>query len=138
MGENLRKGLNLFGTCLTFALAIRAMSDVPCYTTSVFYLDTRCSIDSSTQPPFFDLAKTTTIYNAQLIAPRHIRDSPVDIWRNPKVPVFESLDKMVNSEGWIAVPSRGARYSSLMGFQVLGVPAAGQTKFTGVYSYFDF
>lgn len=82
----------------------------------------------------------TGLYIAALLAPARIKESPMDLWSNVKIPSLEDLLELksgaVATSSWMDVPAENVTYTSLVGIPVSGVNASsGATNFTLETSY---
>lgn len=68
---------------------------------------------------------TTGLYLAALTAPQRIKDSPMDLWDNVKIPILEDIpgwtDDASTKGTWLNVPSQNVSYASLVGLPVSGL-----------------
>ncbi|WEW57345.1 hypothetical protein PRK78_002811 [Emydomyces testavorans] len=80
------------------------------------------------------------LYLTSLMAPHHVKVSPVDLWGNVKIPLMSHLRPWVqaNSSGWFEfLPRDEQPYSSLIGIPIMGHSQRGNTTFNIETSYFD-
>ncbi|KAK5693818.1 hypothetical protein LTR17_024995 [Elasticomyces elasticus] len=67
------------------------------------------------------------LFNAAVLGPGRVKDSPVDTWNNVKIPMLEALtndSRLLSDDNWFSVPdSTSVVYSSLIGLPVSNLPA---------------
>ncbi|KAK6362569.1 hypothetical protein TWF730_000026 [Orbilia blumenaviensis] len=65
------------------------------------------------------LTETNSIYVSSLLSSAEVKSSPVDSWRNVKIPLLESFEGNATAirgdRGWYDVPLGNVTYSSLLG-----------------------
>ncbi|KAH7163332.1 hypothetical protein B0J13DRAFT_538381 [Dactylonectria estremocensis] len=89
-----------------------------------FYFDTLNPVGVNTGL-FFDNAA----YSTALVSPQSIREGPMDLWGNVKIPFLDSLLDP-DDEGWRKLnTSSTTKYSSLVGIPTSNIPA-GNTTFS--------
>lgn len=77
-----------------------------------------------------------TIYNGLLLAPMAIKNDTMDLWGNVKVPLFSSLERRTETEGWTDVPNGDIQYSGLVGIPVVNI-TTGNTTFELESNYLE-
>lgn len=84
------------------------------------------------------LTAINSIYTASILATDNVRNSPRDMWDNPKVPVLDLNDANQSSNPWRHVDhSKATSYSSLVGLVLMGIPSEQNCEFSAESSYFD-
>jgi hypothetical protein len=79
------------------------------------------------------------MFTASLVAPESVKNGPIDLWGNVKIPYFSSLgDVPEDNNGWRQIPSSNFSpiYSSLFGIPTNGA-AAGNTTFNIQSTYME-
>ncbi|KAF3939191.1 hypothetical protein ABW19_dt0202043 [Dactylella cylindrospora] len=65
------------------------------------------------------LTETNSIYVSSLLSSAEIKSSPLDSWRNIKIPMIEIFESNItatkDSDGWYEIPFSNVTYSSLLG-----------------------
>lgn len=70
------------------------------------------------------------VYVAALLGSPNIKSSPQDMWNNVKIPDMAYLNSSAaDIDGWLPVPEKDVKYSSLLGYPVAGVPKSGFSSF---------
>ncbi|KAF2165882.1 hypothetical protein M409DRAFT_66856 [Zasmidium cellare ATCC 36951] len=73
------------------------------------------------------------LFNAALLGPERIKNSPTDQWNNVKVPHLESIandPSLLANNSWIPVPDQNVTYASLIGLPIADLPASCNASFT--------
>lgn len=98
------------------------------------YMSTNHSYDPYVSGDLGSLATLMDgLFNAALLGPERIKNSPTDSWNNVKVPRLESLTSdhaLLANNSRISVPGENETYASLIGLPVAGVPVASNASFT--------
>ena len=84
-----------------------------------------------------------SLLQASLLESDDVRNSPVDLWNNVKIPRLEVLSPFANQDdgnAWTAtnITTRPTTWSSLSGLMVKGLPKDGNSTFVLESSYIDF
>ncbi|SMR60963.1 unnamed protein product [Zymoseptoria tritici ST99CH_1E4] len=79
------------------------------------------------------------LFNAAILAPSRVKNSPVDTWNNVKIPMIEHIapnQESLRNNSWISVPDDGSVvYSSLVGVPISSLRANAQTMLEISASY---
>ncbi|KAE8139910.1 hypothetical protein BDV38DRAFT_269678 [Aspergillus pseudotamarii] len=102
-------------------------------------------LDSTIQPAANiggDVETTTSqqdaLYLSLLLSPASVKQSPMDLWGNVKIPLMSRLNTTANETGWRHIlDSSVISYASLMGVPMEGITARGNTSFHLETSYYD-
>jgi hypothetical protein len=86
---------------------------------------------------YYALPPLNAMYTSSLMAPESVKNSPMDLWGNIKIPYLSRLSSSPNNTGWKDVPAQNVLYSSLVGIPVSGLPEPANTSFTMETSYLD-
>jgi hypothetical protein len=82
-------------------------------------------------------------YQAAMVAPQSIKNSPRDVWGSIKIPLYDWTAAVerptIQSEAdtWLDVNS-STNYSSLIGIPIVGIPETGKFQLNLTAGYFDF
>ena len=89
----------------------------------------------------YDVPVLRALLLASFLEPESVRNSPVDLWNNVKIPRLDELSPfkdMAPGNPWIVInQTADTVWSSLSGLMIQGLPATGVTTFTLESSYVD-
>ncbi|SMQ55775.1 unnamed protein product [Zymoseptoria tritici ST99CH_3D1] len=79
------------------------------------------------------------LFNAALLGPRRVKESPVDTWNNVKIPMIEYIaqdQQLIINSTWLPVPQDdNVVYSSLIGIPISTMPSDSRSTFFMETSY---
>ncbi|KAH9903581.1 hypothetical protein F4778DRAFT_90881 [Xylariomycetidae sp. FL2044] len=82
------------------------------------------------------LSLVTTLYLSTLLTPSSIRESPRDVWGNPKLPYTGSLNGELREDNWTSVRAEDG-YSNLIGIPIGKLVDSTSSQFTITASYLN-
>ncbi|PKY01766.1 hypothetical protein P168DRAFT_299301 [Aspergillus campestris IBT 28561] len=84
------------------------------------------------------MPQINALYMSSLLAPQSIKESPMDLWGNVKLPIMSRMDGGTTSHGWKDIKKDShVVYSSLLGIPFENIQRGSNSSFHMESSYYD-